>query len=73
VACAEGCSDDKGGSVRGNRREQGALDAALGFAGELFGGNNDAREVAELVSQLRKLGPELIVLEASGRTSGISV
>jgi hypothetical protein len=30
-------------------------------------------QATELVSQLRKLGPELIVLEASGRTSGISV
>ena len=42
------------------------LDVALGFAGELFGVDNDARGVAKLVSQLRKLGPELIVLEASG-------
>ena len=42
------------------------LDVALGFAGELFGVDNDARGFAELVSQLRKLGPELIVLEASG-------
>jgi len=31
-----------------------------------LGGENDARGVAELVSQLRKLGAELIVLEASG-------
>ena len=45
------------------------LDVALGFAGELFGGDNDARGVAELLSQLRKPGPELIVLEASGRPS----
>jgi transposase len=42
------------------------LDVAVGFTGELFGVDNDARGVADLVGQLRKLGPELIVLEASG-------
>jgi transposase len=35
-------------------------------AGELFGVDNDAGGVADLVGRLRKLGPELIVLEASG-------
>jgi hypothetical protein len=57
------------------------LDVALGFAGELFGVDNDARGVAELVGQLRKQGPELIVLESqrwprdgvSGRTGGGAV
>ncbi len=42
------------------------LDVALGFAGELMGVDNDARGIAELVGRLLKLGPELIVLEASG-------
>jgi transposase len=42
------------------------LDVAVGSGGELFGVDNDARGVANLVGQLRKLGPELIVLEASG-------
>jgi transposase len=42
------------------------LDVALGFAGELLGVDHDARGIAELVGRLLKLGPELIVLEASG-------
>ena len=42
------------------------LDVALGFAGELLGVDNDAGGIAELVGRLLKLGPELIVLEASG-------
>jgi len=42
------------------------LDVALGSGGELFGVDNDARGVADLVGQLCKLGPQLIVLEASG-------
>lgn len=42
------------------------LDVAVGSAGELLGRSNDTCGVADLVLQLRKLGPELIVLEASG-------
>ena len=42
------------------------LDVAVGSAGELFAVDNDARGIAELAGRLRKLGPELIVLEASG-------
>ena len=42
------------------------LDVAVGSAGELLGMDNDTCGVADLVLQLRKLGPELIVLEASG-------
>lgn len=42
------------------------LEVALGAAGELFSMDNDARGIASLVGRLLKLGPELIVLEASG-------
>jgi len=42
------------------------LDVAVGSAGELWAVDNDARGIAELAGRLRKLGPELIVLEASG-------
>ena len=42
------------------------LDVALGGAGELFGADNDAHGIAELVTRLRQVAPELIVLEASG-------
>lgn len=42
------------------------LDVAVGSGNELYGVDNDARGAAELVSRLRKLCPELIVLEASG-------
>ena len=42
------------------------LDVALGDAGELFSADNDAHGIAELVTRLRRVAPELIVLEASG-------
>jgi transposase len=42
------------------------LDVAVASAGELFGVDNDAGGIADLVRRLRKLCPELIVLEASG-------
>jgi transposase len=42
------------------------LDVALGGTGELFGADNDAHGIAELVTRLRRVAPELIVLEASG-------
>jgi transposase len=42
------------------------LDVAMGSGGELFGVDNDARGVADLVDRLREQEPELIVLEASG-------
>lgn len=42
------------------------LDVALGGTGELFGADNDAYGIAELVTRLRQVAPELIVLEASG-------
>jgi len=42
------------------------LDVAVGPAGELLGVDNDARGIAELAGRLQRLGPELIVLEASG-------
>jgi len=42
------------------------LDVALGGTGELFGADNDAHGIAELVTRLRQVAPELIVLEASG-------
>jgi transposase len=42
------------------------LDVAVGSAGESFAIDNDGRGIADLVGQLRKLGPELIMLEASG-------
>jgi transposase len=40
------------------------LDVAVGSAGELFAVDNDARGIAGLAGRLRKLGSELIVLEA---------
>ena len=42
------------------------LDVALGGAGELFSADNDAHGIAELVTRLRQVARELIVLEASG-------
>lgn len=42
------------------------LDVALGSAGELLGVVHDAGGIADLAGRLLKLGPELIVLEASG-------
>lgn len=42
------------------------LDVAVGPAGELLRVEHDAGGIAELVGRLLKLGPELIVLEASG-------
>lgn len=42
------------------------LDVALGSAGELLAVDNDPRGIAGLAGRLQKLGPKLIVLEASG-------
>ena len=42
------------------------LDVAVGPAGELLSVDNDAHGIAELAGRLQTLGPELIVLEASG-------
>jgi len=42
------------------------LDVALGAAGELLWVANDARGIASLVARMVELGPELVVLEASG-------
>ena len=58
MACAEAWSDDQGRRVRGNRCEQGRLDVALGGTGELFGADNDAHGIAELVTRLRQVAPE---------------
>jgi transposase len=45
------------------------LEVAVGSAGELFAVDNDARGIAGLAGRLRKLGSELIVLEAGGGLS----
>jgi len=45
------------------------LDVAVGSAGELIAVDNDARGIVGLAGRLRKLGSELIVLEASGGLS----
>ena len=37
------------------------LDVALGGPGELFSAENDAHGIAELVTRLRRVAPELIV------------
>ncbi len=42
------------------------LDVALGAAGELLWVANDARGIASLVARMVELGPELVVVEASG-------
>lgn len=42
------------------------LDVAVGSTGESFAIDNNGRGITDFVGQLRKLGPELIVLEASG-------
>ncbi len=42
------------------------LDVALGSEGELLSVDNDSQGIAELAGRLRELGPELVVLEASG-------
>lgn len=66
MAYAEVWSDDQGRRVGGNRCDKVRLDVAFGGAGELFGADNDAHGIAELVTRLRRVAPELIVLEASG-------
>jgi hypothetical protein len=48
------------------------LDVAVGSAGELFAVDNDARGIAGLAGRLRKLGSELIVLEAGGGLSAVT-
>ncbi len=42
------------------------LDVALGRGGELLGVDNHPRGISALVARLVELGPELVVLEASG-------